>query len=144
MATQTKTTGQKKEFKLEQVLVLWKHKSKKTGNEFFSGYYVKNEGQEQEELVGFYNTDKKNPKEPDLRIYKSDDTKKEFISLWVNASANGRQYLTGKFKGKRIVGFINKGGNKAPYISVYYSDQNEQKQEEPEQVTFTSKDDKPF
>jgi hypothetical protein len=41
----------------------------------------------------------------------------------VNSNDNGKQWLTGKFNDKKVVGFIYKGDNeKRPYISVYYQE----------------------
>lgn len=121
MSTATKTNTAKKEFTLEQVFALWRQKSKDGKKTYFSGKIG------DEYLTGFYNTNKQNPKEPDIRIYKRDEegnlSKEEFVSLWCNAKENGKKYLTGKIDGKRVVGFINSSGNeKAPYISVYWSD----------------------
>ena len=112
---------QKKEFKMEQVFAMWKQKSK-SGQEYFTGKAFG-----KKKLVGFYNGKKKNPKEPDIRIYGVDKEgkadKEEFISLWVNVSKNGKKYLTGKLNDKKVVGFINEKGNeKAPYFSCYYSE----------------------
>ena len=116
-------------FKLEQVFVLWRQKDKK-GNYFLSN----------PTLVGFYNTKKKNPKEPDLRVFEKDADgkigKEEKYSLWCNVSKDGkRKYLTGKVGEKRVVGFITKNpeNEKVPYLSVYYSDdvKEEPKVEQP-------------
>ena len=112
-------TEQKKEFKLEQAFALWKRKSQ-NGKSYFTG----------KGIIGFYNGKKKNPKEPDLRIFtqtKSDVGSvigDEVCSLWLNESAlKNKQYFTGKYNDKKVVGFINKSENeKAPYISVYYSE----------------------
>lgn len=116
MATATKKETAKKEFTLEQVFAMWK-KTSKNGNTYFSG---KLGG---EWLTGFYNTNKKNPKEPDIRIYKQEDMEHEFVSLWCNATKNGKKILSGKLGDKKLVGFINaKASEKQPYSSVYYSD----------------------
>lgn len=119
------TTAEKK--KLTGVFALWKQKSK-NGGTYFSG---KTEGGSF--LTGFYVTDKKNLKEPDLRVYAKDSegnlSKEPFCSLWCNATKNGKKILSGKLDGKRVIGFIKADASeKQPYISVYYSDE-EQKEE---------------
>ena len=105
MATKTE---QKKEMKMEQVFALWKQTSK-GGNEYFTGSDGKTK------LVAFYNGKKKNPKEPDLRVYAVDKDgkaeEKELVSLWCNVSKSGKKFLTGKLEDKRLVGFINEKAN---------------------------------
>ena len=125
MATKktTQTQEQTKKATLEQVFALWRRTSK-AGKSYFTGKVTIGENGKQ--LRAFFNTDKKNPKEPDLLIYEYTDnkiSKEEFCSMWCNATNNGKKYLTGKLGEKRIVGFIYNGDNeKAPYLSVYYSD----------------------
>lgn len=123
MSTKTAT---KKEFTLKQVFAMWKRTSK-NGKTYFSGKDI-----DGREIRGFYNTDKANPKEPDIRIYhltESGELEKEvYISLWCNAKENGKKYLSGKLDGLRVVGFINSKAtaeNKQPYFSVYWSDTEE-------------------
>jgi uncharacterized protein (DUF736 family) len=137
----TKTVEKKKEFTMEQVVALWKKESK-NGNPYFSGVAYPDEVY----VTGFFNTNKKNPKEPDLRIYlntKDGIEKEEWLSLWCNVSANGKKYLTGKLGKKRVVGFINeKDNSKAPYVRVYFSEDRQQKietAEEPKEVKETQK-----
>lgn len=136
---------EKKEFKLEQVFAMWKNQSK-AGKTFFSGKHgdVK--------LMGFYNTTKKNPKEPDIRVYElnqdGDLTDDVFISLWCNVTANGKKYLSGKLGDKRVVGFINTNATeKQPYFSVYYSDDTkkpEKKENGSDFVEAPKEEDLPF
>lgn len=118
--------------KENQILALWKQTSKK-GDSFLSS----------KDYVGFYNSNKKNPKEPDMRIYKKDADgkvgKESLLDLWCNVTKDGKgKYLTGKISGRKVVGFITKDWteeSKKPYVSIYYSDevQTEQKKEEPVQ-----------
>lgn len=125
-----KTTKKTAEKKMEQVLALWKQKAK-SGLKYFTGTCEMKECH----VIAFYNQEKKNPKEPDLRIY--EQVKKngkyergdELCGLWMNVSKNSKKkYLTGTIDGKRVVGFIYEGDNeKAPYISVYLSDEDENK-----------------
>lgn len=123
----TKTAEKKK---MVQVLALWRKKSVK-GSVYFSGKfadgYTGPEGEQN--LTAFYNTDKKNLKEPDIRIYTRDEdgdlSKEPFLSLWCNASKNGNKYLSGKLDGKKVVGFINiEADEKHPYIKVYWSEED--------------------
>lgn len=131
------TNSTKKTQRMEQVFALWKAKTKK-GRTYLTGKTA-----EGTQLVGFFNTNKKNPNEPDARIYLSKDMKEEYCSLWCNVSDKGNKYLSGKVDGKRVIGFIN--GNvesKRPYISVYYSENGlKVKEEEPKQVAL---EDLPF
>lgn len=117
----TTKTNTQAQAKMEQVVAIWKKKSK-NGTAFFSGHIGADKA---DKCVGFFNTKKKNPKEPDLRIYRTDKDgkaeKEEYISLWCNVSKKGTKYLTGKLAGTSVVGFINnKEDSKAPYVSVYY------------------------
>lgn len=112
------TNNTEKSKKLEQAFALWKHKAK-SGSAYFTG------GTRENPIIAYYNTKKKNPKEPDLRVYKliENEIGDEICSLWVNSNDNGKQWLTGKFNDKKVVGFIYKGDNeKRPYISVYYQE----------------------
>ena len=140
------TTETKKTVKMEQVFALWKNTSK-SGNEYFTGSDGKTK------LVAFYNGKKKNPKEPDLRVYPLDKDgkaeEKELVSLWCNVSNSGKKFLTGKLGDKRLVGFINEKAtteNKQPYVSVYFSEdaKEETKPEEPKEETVVPKSKAPF
>lgn len=113
--------------KREQIFAMWKRTGKK-GNAYFTGKL------KDQEIRGFYNTEKKNLKEPDIRIYGVDGdgklSKEEIISLWCNATKNGKKILTGKLNGEKVVGFINANAtpeNKQPYFSVYFSEEKENK-----------------
>lgn len=120
----TKNTQQTKQFTMYPVFALWKHQSK-TGKTYFSGKRDDNA----QKLTAFFNTNKKNPKEPDLRVYNvepnGDLSKEEYVSMWCNVAKSGKKYLTGKLGDRRIVGFINENaeGNR-PYVSVYWSEDN--------------------
>jgi len=131
--TEKTTDQEKKEFNLEQVFAMWKETAK-SGTTYFTGYY---KGQS---LRGFYNTEKKNPNEPDVKIYTTNDegklSKEPLLSLWCNATDEGKKYLSGKLKDNRVVGFINEKANaenRQPYFSVYYSDDKERPEEKPEE-----------
>lgn len=120
----------KKEFTMVEEFTMWLKAGK-------GGQYLSGKTPDGTTLIGFINGKKKNPKEPDMRIYKRDKDgkaeKEEFTSLWVNESKNGKKYLTGKLGDKRIVGFIYEGvkpDGKKPYFSVYESDSTPKPQEQ--------------
>lgn len=127
MATK-KAENKKQEFVAKDIFALWKRTSK-NGDTYFSGKTSKDNGEMQ--LRGFFNTNKKNPKEPDLRVYvvtsKGELSKEPLISMWCNVSKNSKKYLTGKIEDKRVVAFINdKANEKQPYVVAYYSEDKKQ------------------
>ena len=114
--------GEVKEFKLPEAFVLWANTSK-AGMKYLSG----NTSEElHTKLVGFYNTNKKNPKEPDIRIYDIDsegNQGNEVCSLWENISKNETRYLTGSTnEQEKIIAFYNnvEENPSRPYIRAYY------------------------
>ena len=114
-------TAEKK--KLQGVFALWKRTSKDGKKTYFTGVSE----DKSYNVTAFYNTDKKNLKEPDLKVYVRDDegnlSKEPLVSLWCNATKNGKKILSGKIDGKRVIGFIRANATeKQPYISVYYSE----------------------
>lgn len=144
----TQKTAKTKEFNLTPVLTMWIYKGK-NGVKYLSG---KTEGGVK--LKGFFNGKKKNPKEPDIRIYTQLDkgvlSKDEFISLWVKVSKGDKKYISGKLGDKWVTGFFN---SKAeidgiiPYLNVYFSDSEskEEKTDVPEGVEeIVSDDELPF
>lgn len=142
----TKTTETKKEFKLTQAFALWKNQSKDKKTTYFTG--GTDDGRK---ITAFYNTHKKNPKEPDMRIYAVEGEKRELskepiCSLWCNVSEKTKKkFLTGSYNGKKVIGFINDGKNeKAPYLSVYYREDGNFVKEEKEEEQVTIDDDLPF
>ena len=112
------------ETKLEDAFVLWKHTSK-NGLEYLSGNTPKGKS-DSISLVGFFNKNKKNLKEPDVRIYTLDaegNQDKEVCSLWENTAKSGNKYLSGTTIEKdNIVAFYNEidETTKIPYIRAYY------------------------
>lgn len=127
---------EKKESKLQEVFAMWKETSKE-GKTYFTG---KVDGTQ---VRGFYNRNKKNPNEPDIRIYELDGegelAKEEKLCLWCNATEKGTKYLNGKLDGKRVVGFINEKAtkeNKQPYFTVYFSEDQESTKKETEKDPF--------
>lgn len=116
----------KKEFKMKEVFTLWLNKNNK-GTQYLTG-----KTPDGLRLVGFFNGKKKNPKEPDVRIYQTDDkgniVNDVEVALWVNISKNDKKYLSGKIEDMRVVGFINsksEPNSKIPYITVYESEPQE-------------------
>lgn len=118
---------ERKEFDLKEAFVLWENNGIK-GNKYLKGFTSKE--LDNMTLVGFYNTNKKNPKEPDIRVCtvnKDGKADKEVASLWENIGKNENRYLTGTTDEKeKLVGWYNNGSNeKAPYIRVYFSKNEE-------------------
>ena len=116
---EVKKEEKKEEFNLEEAFVLWKHE----GN---SGIcYLTGTTKEKIKLLGFFNNKKKNPKEPDVRIYTLDKDGKqedEVCALWETESKSGHKYLSGNTEDDFIVAFYNDsdGNEKLPYIRAYY------------------------
>lgn len=113
----------KGEFDLQESFVLWKNKAK-SGENYLKGTTSKGNiiG-----LVGYFNTNKKNPKEPDIRIYSINDEgkqDKEVCDLWETVSKNEKRYLTGSTDdNERIIAFYSDNQNEEgtrPYIRAYY------------------------
>lgn len=130
---------------VKPVFTLWKNTSKKGGS-YFTGKGIK----------GFYNTKKSNPKEPDLKIFKTDEKgsvlKDTEVSMWCNISKDGsKKYLSGKYEDvQKLIGFINEKAtaeNKQPYIRIFFANDLEKKQEKKEAAVptlQTANDDLPF
>lgn len=113
-----------KETKMEEAFVLWKNKAK-SGEDYLSGNTVDAVKDAEIKLVAYFNSRKKNPKEPDVRVYTLDTEgkqDKEVCSLWENVSKNEKRYLTGTTDDKeKIIAFYNNSDNeKRPYIRAYY------------------------
>lgn len=122
MKTNEKTVvekGVEKENNLKESFVLWKNVSK-NNVEYLKGY---TSGENHTELVAYFNTNKKNPKEPDIRVYcekEGENAAIEVCSLWDTISKNNTRYLTGVTnESERIIAFYD-GTNNRPYIKAYY------------------------
>ena len=142
MSTATKT-------KREHVFTLWKRQSKDGKKSYFSGR-VENTG---ENLTAFYNTNKKNLKEPDLRVYLRDDSgnlsKEPFVDLWCNPTNKGKKILSGKFNGKPVIGFINENAsvyvfNDLPVAEVAKEEKQEAKTNKGKKFEELSQEELPF
>lgn len=117
---ETKETKQEVKVELTEAFVLWRNKSK-AGVDYLSGFT----SDEKVKLVGYFNTKKNNPNEPDVRVYSLDAEGKQDIevaSLWSNVSENDKKYLTGTTNDKeKLVAFYGKENEeKRPYIRAYY------------------------
>lgn len=122
--TKTETKEVVNDFNLTEAFVLWKRKAK-SGNDYLSGYVRK--GDDVTYLVGYFNSNKKNPKEPDIRVYVQVDGEQdiECASLWENISeSKNTRYLTGSTNdNEKIVAFYGKQEDeKRPYIRAYYKE----------------------
>lgn len=112
----------KKEFNLKEAFVLWRNKAQ-SGNYYLSGFASEECGSQK--LVGYFVSNKKNPKEPDVRVYTLDaegNQDKEVASIWENISKNDVRYLTGVTDDKeKLVCFYGKENEeKRPYIRAYF------------------------
>ena len=121
-----KTTSKKEEVKqeviLEECFVVWKNTSK-TGSE-----YLKGKDFQGNKVLGYFNTNKKNPKEPDIRIYNVNEegkTDKEIVSLWEYVSKNEKRYLSGLTDEKEKVVAFYGSKEKQPYIRAYFKQEND-------------------
>ena len=106
---------------LKEAFALWEKKGAK--GVYYSG---KTSDTEPINIVCFITTEKKNEKQPDLRVYVSaekDAEKVELAVLWKQESKAGKTYYSGYTNDKeKIIGFINgdtKEG-KYPSIRVYF------------------------
>lgn len=130
MKTTTKVaveTAPKKEMK--EAFALWRKESQK-GTYYLTGYAMV--GENKVNLVAYFNTNKKNPKEPDVRVYESiknadgtySTSEKEVASLWDEITKNEKRILKGSTNdGERLVGFYGLEHQEArPYIRAYYDE----------------------
>lgn len=141
--------NEKKEFKLERAMVFWIKASKEGSRKYLSG-----KTEAGVNLVGFFNLEKQNPKEPDIKCYVSGEnkelSKEAYISLWCNASDAGKKYVSGSLNGKRVIGFFNSKAQvngKIPYLNVYFSEdkpENKVETKEPEFEEVAPDNDLPF
>ena len=116
-----KTTTKKSQ--LEEVFALWVNQ--KGDKAYYTG---KTSGDNPIRLVAFINNIKKNPNQPDIKVYEQVEKGKEkpqVAVLWENKSKAGKAYLSGTDnEEKPLVGFYNDDtqDGKYPAIRVYYSD----------------------
>lgn len=118
--TKEKQETKEVEFNLNESFVLWRNESK-TGVKYLKGFTPNKETG----LIAYFNSNKKNPKEPDIRVYSLVEGKQdiEVASLWENVSENkGTRYLTGSTNdNEKLVAFYGKEHEEArPYLRAYY------------------------
>ena len=123
MKTTTKKVEEKevKENTMKDLCTLWEHV---TDNDvtYLSGHLSEDLGFKK--VIAFYNKEKRNEKEPDIRVYSLDDENKkdmQIISLWDQVSKQGVKYLSGVTnEQENVVAFYNQEENeKQPKIRVY-------------------------
>lgn len=110
-----------KENSMKELCILWHHKTE-SEVEYLSGNL--SEELKYQKVIAFYNKNKKNEKEPDIRVYSLDDENKkdvQIISLWNQVSKSNLKYLSGKTnENEDVVAFYNQDDDiKKPRIKVY-------------------------
>ena len=121
----TSSTKSNNKSNLEEVFALWESETKDGKTNYYTG---KTSGDKSIRLVGFINTVKKNPNQPDIQVYEQAEKgteKTQVASLWENKSKAGKPYLGGQDnEKKKLVGFFNDNtqNGKYPSIRVYYSE----------------------
>lgn len=117
-----------KKFNLKEVFTMWLKESA-NGTVYLSGKSATGTN-----LVGFVNSKKDEPNQPDMNIMvqkKEGGENEKYCNLWVNISESGIKYISGKIGNDRLVGFFREGtepGSKKPYFTVYFSQDNKNKQ----------------
>lgn len=106
---------------LKDLCTLWEHESE-SNLVYLSGMLA--EDMNYQKVIAFYNTTKKNDKEPDIRIYSLDNENKKdinIISLWEQLSKDNKMYYSGTTNdNEKCVAFINDVEDvKHPKIRVY-------------------------
>ena len=121
MKTSTSTTKEQ----LKEAFALWENKK---GDSIY--YTGKTSDTKPVRVVAFINDSKKNPKEPDIRVYEQVEKgqkKPDLASLWESKSKAGKVYFSGSTNdNEKLIAFINddtKDG-KYPAIRVYFSNDN--------------------
>ena len=118
MKTSTSTTKEQ----LKEAFALWENKK---GDSIY--YTGKTSDAKPVRVVAFINDSKKNPKEPDIRVYEQVEKgqkKPDLASLWESKSKAGKVYFSGSTNdNEKLVAFINDDtqGGKYPSIRVYFS-----------------------
>lgn len=127
-AAKTETTDQQNhqpKSELKECITLWRKESK-GGTGYLSGNVLMDG--EKVRCVGFFNNKKKNPNEPDVRIYFENEEghaeREACCTLWSHVSKNEKRYLSGYTNEKeKVVGFYGSDSAKSgrPYIRIYYN-----------------------
>ena len=118
-------TDVKKEFNLKEAFALWRNESKQ-GKYYLSGYTLDDAGNKVK-LLGYFNSDKENPKQPDVSVFLVDAEGKradKVASLWENVNEKGVRYLTGTTdENEKLVAFYGKEHEELrPFIRAYYKE----------------------
>jgi len=125
-ATKTVEKTEVKEVKkeLKDCMTLWLHESA-NNTKYLTGICADGIIK----LVGFFNSNKENPKQPDIQIYMVDEEGKRedkpCCTLWENIDKNEKRYLSGSTnENEKVVGWYRdiSENEKRPYINVYYSE----------------------
>lgn len=116
--------GKETKKELESAFSLWENVGKNK-KEYLTGIDCNDH-----KLLGFYNTDKRNEKEPDIKVYELNDKNEigvNVASLWKNESKDKQvKYLSGVTSdNEKIVAFYNDDtSNNKPLIRAYFKDEN--------------------
>ena len=118
-------TEVKREFNLKEVFALWRNQSKQ-GKYYLSGYTTDEKGNKIK-LLGYFNTDKTNPKQPDVSVFLVDSEGKradKVASLWETVNEKGTRYLTGTTdENEKLIAFYGKEQEEMrPFIRAYYKE----------------------
>lgn len=121
MRTTTKK-DEVKESNLKELCTLWEHVTENQLR-YLSGRL--SEELKFDKVIAFYNLNKKNEKEPDVRVYSLDESNKtdtNIISLWDAVSKQNVKYYTGVTNdNEKVVAFINnENDEKQPRIRIYF------------------------
>ena len=125
--TTKKVENKKKEEKtMKDLATLWEHLSE-SSLKYLSGNL--SEEYKYSKVIAFYNTKKKNEKEPDVRVYLLDEDGKkdhDIISLWEQTSKQGAKYYSGITDEKEnVIAFINSSDDiKQPKIRIYLKNES--------------------
>lgn len=143
--TATKTTKTEERKGPNALIILWKKKSKDGKKTFLDSKF----------FIGFYNTKKENPNQPDLEIYKKHvdgSTGLKYASIWCKTNEKGAKWLSGQLEGNSkekvyLTGFLKKEteSEKSPDVKIYLNSDlksKEGKEETSKEEPIT--DDLPF
>lgn len=113
---------EKEKFNLDEAFVLWEQESKK-GTSYLTGHDLN-----KQRLVGYFEDNKKNEKQPDIRIYnltEDNKNKDEVCVLWITKSKEGKLYLTGLTnENEKIIAFYCEEKNEtSPYLKAYFKEE---------------------
>ena len=123
-----KSNKEVKDSNLKELMSLWLHESA-NGTKYLTGTADDVTGKFK--VVGFFNTNKKNENEPDIRVYeeveKGSVLKEVLVSLWKHTSKGGVDYMTGKDnEDNKVVAFYGKENEeKRPYVRIYTQGEEE-------------------